>query len=91
MPMSRVQFQSGLSMPEFLKRYGTDAQREAALRAARWPIPATGPTRWCWSTSPGRWRSGRNEAEVCSRIGHTRSRDTHNTARRRLGHDQRST
>ena len=37
MPMSRVQFQPGLSMPEFLARYGTDAQCEAALQAARWP------------------------------------------------------
>lgn len=37
MPMNRVQFQPGLSMPEFLKRYGTDAQCEAALTAARWP------------------------------------------------------
>ena len=37
MPMNRVQFQPGLSMPEFLTRYGTDAQCEAALQAARWP------------------------------------------------------
>ena len=36
MPMNRVQFQPGLSMPEFLTRYGTDAQCEAALQAARW-------------------------------------------------------
>ena len=25
MPMNRIQFQPGLSMPEFLKRYGTEA------------------------------------------------------------------
>ena len=37
MPMNRVQFQRGLSMPEFLSQYGTDAQCEAALTAARWP------------------------------------------------------
>jgi len=37
MPMNRVQFQPGLSMPEFLRRYGTDAQCEAALQIARWP------------------------------------------------------
>jgi transposase-like protein len=37
MPMNRVQFQKGLSMPEFLGRYGTEAQCEQALVAARWP------------------------------------------------------
>jgi predicted RNA-binding Zn-ribbon protein involved in translation (DUF1610 family) len=37
MPMNRVQFQPGLSMPEFLREYGTDAQCQAALQAARWP------------------------------------------------------
>ena len=37
MPMNRVQFQPGLSMAEFLDRYGTEAQCEAALVAARWP------------------------------------------------------
>lgn len=26
MAMNRIQFQPGLSMPEFLKRYGTEAQ-----------------------------------------------------------------
>ena len=37
MSMNRVQFQKGLSMPEFLGRYGTEAQCEQALVAARWP------------------------------------------------------
>ena len=37
MPMNSVQFQKGLSMPEFLQRYGTEAQCEQALVAARWP------------------------------------------------------
>ena len=37
MPMNRVQFQPGLSMAEFLDRYGSEAQCEAALVAARWP------------------------------------------------------
>ena len=37
MKMNRVQFQRGLSMPEFLQRYGTEAQCRAALEAARWP------------------------------------------------------
>ena len=37
MPMNRVQFQAGLSMPEFLELYGTEEKCRAALQAARWP------------------------------------------------------
>lgn len=37
MAMNRIQFQPGLSLPEFLRDYGTEAQCEAALEAARWP------------------------------------------------------
>lgn len=37
MAMNRIQFQPGLSMTEFLKRYGTEAQCAAALEQARWP------------------------------------------------------
>jgi ribosomal protein L37AE/L43A len=37
MPMNRVQFQPGLSLAGFLKSYGTEAQCEEALFAARWP------------------------------------------------------
>lgn len=37
MAMNRIQFQPGLSMLEFLKDYGTEAQCEQALEAARWP------------------------------------------------------
>ncbi len=37
MPMNRVQFQKGLSLPEFMDRYGTEDQCEQALIAARWP------------------------------------------------------
>jgi hypothetical protein len=37
MAMNRVQFQQGLSMPEFLQDYGTEAQCERALEGARWP------------------------------------------------------
>ena len=31
MAMNRIQFQSGLSMPEFLKFYGTEVKCELAL------------------------------------------------------------
>ena len=37
MPMNRVQFQSGLSMPDFLQQFGTETQCAAAVEQARWP------------------------------------------------------
>lgn len=37
MPMNRVQFQPGLSLPEFTQRYGTEELCETALISARWP------------------------------------------------------
>lgn len=37
MAMNRVQFQAGLSIPEFLARYGTEAQCAEALARQRWP------------------------------------------------------
>ena len=37
MAMNRVQFQRGLSMVEFMQRYGTERQCEQALEAVRWP------------------------------------------------------
>jgi ribosomal protein L37AE/L43A len=35
--MNRVQFQPGLSMAEFLERYGTEAKCRATLESVRWP------------------------------------------------------
>lgn len=37
MAMNRIQFQHGLSLPDFLNDYGTEAQCEQALEAVRWP------------------------------------------------------
>lgn len=37
MKMNRIQFQPGLSMPQFYERYATEAKCRAALEAARWP------------------------------------------------------
>lgn len=37
MAMNKVQFQAGLSMAEFLERYGTEAKCATALEATRWP------------------------------------------------------
>lgn len=35
MAMNRIQFQAGLSMPEFLNGYGTEVQCEQTLEALR--------------------------------------------------------
>ena len=37
MPMNRIQFQPGLSLPAFLEQSGTQTQCEAQLEQARWP------------------------------------------------------
>lgn len=51
MAMNRVQFQHGLSMPEFLSRYGTESRCADAVQAARWPdgflCPRCGHDRHC--------------------------------------------
>jgi ribosomal protein L37AE/L43A len=74
MPMNRVQFQRGLSMAEFMAQYGTDAQCEAALVAARWPqgfaCPACGGPASCSFRRQGRlyWQctSCRHQCSVIS-------------------------
>lgn len=51
MAINRVQFQRGLSVAEFVERYGTEEKCRAALVASRWPAgfvcPACGCTRRC--------------------------------------------
>lgn len=37
MPMNRVQFQKGMSLSEFINRYGTEEECERELEAQRWP------------------------------------------------------
>lgn len=37
MKMNRIQFQAGLSLNQFLTRYGEEQQCESALESARWP------------------------------------------------------
>jgi hypothetical protein len=37
MVMSRVQFQSGISLPEFYRQFGTEEQCITALEQTRWP------------------------------------------------------
>ena len=56
MRMNRVQFQSALSMPEFLERYGTEAKCRAALEAARWPAGFVCPS--CGGSARTRYERG---------------------------------
>ncbi|MGH6628459.1 MAG: IS1595 family transposase [Burkholderiales bacterium] len=76
MTMNRVQFQAGLSMPEFMQRYATEAQCQAALQAARWPngfvCPACGgAARTSFERGALRyWQCGRC-ARQCSLISGT--------------------
>jgi len=37
MAINKIQFQRGVSLPEFFAHFGTEAQCEAALERARWP------------------------------------------------------
>ena len=37
MAMNRIQFQPGLSLPDFFSSYGTELQCGQALEAVRWP------------------------------------------------------
>ena len=58
MTTNRVQFQPGLSMAEFMYRYGSDEQCEAALIASRWPSGFACPACGCGHSSSFR-REGR--------------------------------
>jgi len=51
MTMNRVQFQPGLSMAEFMSRYGSDEQCEAALVESRWPTEFVCPACGCGHSS----------------------------------------
>ena len=58
MAMNRVQFQPGLSMAEFMDRYGSDGSCEAALIESRWPKGFVCPSCGCGHSSSFR-REGR--------------------------------
>lgn len=57
MAMNRIQFQPGLSMPEFFKLFGTEALCATALESARWPegfhCPGCGGAAHCILHSTG--------------------------------------
>ena len=58
MPMNRIQFQPGMSMPEFLRCFGTEEQCAQAVKAARWPhgfaCPRCGCAQHCMVRHEGR-------------------------------------
>ena len=56
--MNRVQFQPGLSMADFIDRYGSDDKCEAALLESRWPDGFACPACGCGQSSSFR-RAGR--------------------------------
>ena len=75
MGINTVQFQKGLSMVEFMNRYGTQEKCHAAVVAQRWPAgfvcPDCGETRHCTFERKGLmyWQPGRRPSYVyCSRL-----------------------
>ena len=71
MAMNRIQFQPGLSMPEFLKSYGTEAQCEQALEAVRWPSGFCCPR--CASEAHYVMRDGVRKVFQCNACRHQAS------------------
>ena len=68
MPMNRVQFQPGLSMFEFLGRYGTEEKCEAALAQTRWPQGFVCPR--CAGSVAYAFRRGRQSYRECAACGY---------------------
>jgi len=71
MGMNRVQMQAGLSMPEFLKRYGTEAQCQAAVIGMRWSEGFRCPR--CSDDRYVTVRAGRRQLWQCHRCRHQTS------------------
>jgi transposase-like protein len=75
MAMNHVQFQPGMSLSEFLQLYGTEAQCEAALEAARWPngfeCPGCTSKSHCivWHKTVKTWQCNRCHAQTTLRAG----------------------
>jgi ribosomal protein L37AE/L43A len=59
MAQNWVQFQHGMSLSEFIRTYGSEAQCEAALERARWPggfvCPHCGAREHSRFLADGRW------------------------------------
>lgn len=65
MPRNLIQFQSGLSLPDFLQHYGSQQLCESALEQARWPQGFVCPH--CQDTRHSSYLRGRKKLFQCSR------------------------
>jgi transposase-like protein len=65
MPQNPIQFQHGMSLHEFIERYGTEAQCEAALLQARWPTGFVCPD--CGSQEHSTFHADGRQYWQCSR------------------------
>jgi ribosomal protein L37AE/L43A len=71
MPMNRVQFQKGMSLGEFMSRYGTEEACERELEAQRWPQGFNCPG--CGSREFSNFRRGRLLYYQCCECRHQAS------------------
>ncbi|MGE0674907.1 MAG: IS1595 family transposase [Methylibium sp.] len=71
MPMNRVQFQKGMSLGEFLSRYGTEEACEREVEAQRWPEGFVCPN--CGSREYSNFRRGRLLYYQCCECRHQAS------------------
>ena len=71
MAMNRIQFQPGLSLPDFLKAYGTELQCEQALAAVRWPDGFRCPR--CEGAGHSVFRDGPRQVFQCTGCRHQAS------------------
>jgi len=71
MSINPIQFQRGLSLPDFLSQYGTEAQCEAALEKARWPEGFQCPR--CGHDQCAVFRRGHQPLYQCSACRHQTS------------------
>ena len=71
MAINSVQFQRGLSMAEFMDRFGSQAQCEAALMTWRWPDGFACPA--CAGVEHTTFRRG----TLLYRVGPAKAREPH--------------
>lgn len=64
MAMNQIQFQRGLSLKQFLSRYGTEDQCFRALERARWPAGFVCPR--CGHTTASQFQRGHQRLWQCS-------------------------
>ena len=73
MSMNSILFQPGLSMPAFLKQFGTEAQCEAELEQVRWPQGFV--CLCCTHTGYSVFKTGSHKTFQCQRCRHRSLRE----------------